>query len=320
MDDLNNHQLILLATLVSFVTSIATGIITVSLLQQAPATVTQTVNRVVERTIERVVTGTSTPEVPRTITQEVTKEVTVYAKEDDLLVSAVEKNQPRVALIYPVTSTATGTKQLGTGIVVSRDGVIATTLSTIAPDGTLAERYSVVVGERELTAKPIELKGVAKDIALLRIVDLQEKEMLDAVVFGSKVDPKIGQTVVVLGGGDGISIFKTVLTRLIYESGASTTSPKILSGLEVTPKIPEGFTGGLVANLDGQTVGMVVWSSEGGKYIILPSARILEAISVLSAAQGKNQGKNENDTQSPTQTAKAEHRSATNFDRNRKLL
>ncbi len=54
VEDLNKNQIILLTLLVSFVTSIATGIVTVTLIDQAPAPVAQTINQIVERTIERV--------------------------------------------------------------------------------------------------------------------------------------------------------------------------------------------------------------------------------------------------------------------------
>ena len=43
-DDLNKNQIILLTLLISFVTSIATGIITTSLLQEAPVEVTRNIN------------------------------------------------------------------------------------------------------------------------------------------------------------------------------------------------------------------------------------------------------------------------------------
>jgi uncharacterized membrane-anchored protein YitT (DUF2179 family) len=54
MEDLNKNQIVLLTLLVSFVTSIATGIMTTSLLQVAPVEVTRNINRIVEKTIETV--------------------------------------------------------------------------------------------------------------------------------------------------------------------------------------------------------------------------------------------------------------------------
>ena len=48
MEHLTKQQIILLALLVSFVTSIATGIVTVSLINQAPAGTTNTVERIIE--------------------------------------------------------------------------------------------------------------------------------------------------------------------------------------------------------------------------------------------------------------------------------
>ena len=74
MQDLNKSQLILLALLISFVTSIASAIATVSLMEQVPAPVTQTINRIVKNTIERVVPDNSkkpalSPEETQLLTQ-----------------------------------------------------------------------------------------------------------------------------------------------------------------------------------------------------------------------------------------------------------
>ena len=55
MHELNKSQLILLALLISFVTSIATGIATVSLMQQAPASITAPINKIVQQTVQKIV-------------------------------------------------------------------------------------------------------------------------------------------------------------------------------------------------------------------------------------------------------------------------
>ena len=53
--ELNKSQLIMLAILLSFITSIATGIVTVSLMQQMPVNVTAPINRIVQQTVEKIV-------------------------------------------------------------------------------------------------------------------------------------------------------------------------------------------------------------------------------------------------------------------------
>src|SRR3989344_7261533 len=95
IDDLSKSQLLLLTLLVNFVMSIATGIVTVSLLDEAPATVTQTVNRIVEHTIETVVPSTETASV-----------ATAQPSEEDLLVAAVQGASVRTVNVYTDATTS----------------------------------------------------------------------------------------------------------------------------------------------------------------------------------------------------------------------
>ena len=54
MEHLTKAQIVLLTLFVSFVASMATGIVVVTLMDQAPDPVNQTITNVVERTIEKI--------------------------------------------------------------------------------------------------------------------------------------------------------------------------------------------------------------------------------------------------------------------------
>ncbi len=288
MEELNNHQMILLTMFVSFVVSIATGIITVAMLQVAPQTLTQTVSRVVEHTIERVVTGTTTPErsTPGSTITNVTKE-TVYAKEDDLVIAAVEKNQPRVVQIYG-GSIASSTVPLTIGFVVSRDGLIATEPKSLLGEGVAKESYTITIAGKSYGAAPVPGQESGNlPVYFLKIAKLAASDTLDSVTYGRTEDPKLAQTVVVLGGSDGTGVFKTTLSRLRYSKNNSTTTPiQYLVGIETLPRIPEQNAGGLVVNLDGQVVGIVIPdSTDSTKSLIYPISRILEFVGAKNQAK-----------------------------------
>src|SRR5882757_4343456 len=121
IENLNKSQIILLTLLVSFVTSIATGIVTVSLMDQAPPAIAQTVNRVVERTVEKVMPAVQTAAIGQT--------KTVVIKESDLIAQSIVQVRPSVVSIY--SSDATGTRVfLGLGLVLTKSGnIVADTKS-----------------------------------------------------------------------------------------------------------------------------------------------------------------------------------------------
>lgn len=121
IEELNKFQLILLALLVSFVTSIATGIVTVTLLAQAPPGVTQTINRVVEQTIQTVV-----PEATSTkpaVTQ------TIVVKEDDLITGSIASALLKTGRVFGGMSTTSPVvglaAQIAPGVLVTDSAIVS---------------------------------------------------------------------------------------------------------------------------------------------------------------------------------------------------
>src|ERR1035437_463424 len=131
MENLTKQQIILLTLLVSFVTSIATGIVTVALMNQAPVGVVQTINRVIEKTIQTVT-------APSKEIQTVVKE-TVTVNTDDQIVSAVASTSKSVIRIYRTNTDPSSASNamifVGLGAVVSDDGIVATDNSLISDGG-----------------------------------------------------------------------------------------------------------------------------------------------------------------------------------------
>ena len=115
LEQLTKHQILLLTLLVSFVTSIATGIVTVSLMDQAPEGVTRIINQIVERTVETVVPDTQGAAVAAT-------EKTVVVQQDELVPQSIAAVQKSVIRIVREGDSDT----IARGVIVSSSGLAVT--------------------------------------------------------------------------------------------------------------------------------------------------------------------------------------------------
>jgi len=287
MENLTKQQLILLALLVSFVTSIATGIVTVALMSQAPVGVVQTINKVVERTVETVVGPTKE-------TQTVVKE-TIVVSTDDQIVSAVEKNKNSLIRIYRTnTDPSSGSNSMvfvGLGAIISTDGMIATDNNLISDGG----KYFITNSDNKLIDLSILRSVSGEQVALLKIKNDEKNPVKYNAVSISKNDLKLGQSVIYIGGEskDSVStgIVSTLSVKQIQPTDNSTSTPVTTKISSIETSVPANFiSGGLLLNLSGELVGIkAIYMDSSKSDLFTPSQDIQNALNALADSQKKAQ-------------------------------
>ncbi len=240
---MNKSQMILLALLVSFVTSIATGIVTVTLMDQAPPGVTQTINRVVERTVEKVVPGEPQEQI---IVKEVPITVPVTVNQDDLVAKVIETASSGVAQIADDRG-----KILGSAVLIQPAGFLVT-VAKLLPRLVVGQEYKVVIaGGNELTAKLMKV-STDHDIALLKIEGAVPEGLAGFSLAETDILP--GQTVIAFGVNEDNLITATggvvsSLTPLEAEASSDII-------LVQTTAVTDQNRGGPVLNTQGKIVGI----------------------------------------------------------------
>jgi hypothetical protein len=232
LEELSKSQLILLTILVNFVTSVATGILTVSLLDHAPKLVTQTVNRVVERTIETVAAAAPAvvPQAPAPSNQ-------------DLVTAAIGAAAMRAVALY-AADTGTSTPALAIGTYLPKSRAVATAFREDLPKKVLIEFTTGVHLPASLSRQggQIMIYGFADDASL--------PKMTSPVLVPSS-ELRLGQTVLAIGSDGSAS---TGIVARVSSKGIATSLPDIgigstavdLSGNLVG--IATGFTPGLLTS------------------------------------------------------------------------
>lgn len=260
MESLNNNQIVLLTLLVSFITSIATGIVTVTLIDQAPPAVTQTINRVVERTIEKVVPGE-----PKVST--VVKEVPVIVTEEQLIVDVISKASPSIVRVADSDG-----HFITSGFVVSTDGLVLTTSNVlpVATSTAISNGYTILLADgTKFMARRIE-QTAAPSIAVLKLTSLPAGlKALDILATDTADADKIlpGQTIVAVGVTESgqINVSGGIVSTVFSQDDGHTELVK-------TNAANASNLGGPLLNLKGKVIGL---DKEAG---IAVSAKMLQQV------------------------------------------
>lgn len=241
MEDLTKHQLILIVLLVTFVTSIATGIMTFTLLSEAPVEVTQTINRVIERTIEKV--------VPAVVGQPEKVITTVVVNEEDRVLEAIAKNEKSIVRLK-----ATGANGVevfaGLGLVISADGTTVTDLRSY----NAASAYRIFFSDGKIYPIGKVFTDNTNGLVFIK-TDVPKNESpkytFYPAVFGDSDGLKIGQTLVAISGRDSNAASIGRIYQLTFGDDKKTVT-SILSDI----KISKAHFGSPALNLSGEVVGL----------------------------------------------------------------
>jgi hypothetical protein len=285
MEKLTKQQIVLVTLLVSFVTSIATGIVTVALMDQAPAGVTQTINRVVERTIEKVVT----PPTNNTAAAVVTRE-TVVVKEDDKIVESVDKNKNSVVRIYTDAGDASLRVFIGLGTLVTKEGLIAT--GDVFGDPN-AKYVATIDNNKFYSLNVLPRKETNKFYFLKIIQDEKNPITFTPVIFSDSDGLKLGQTVIAWGGQVQNSVSTGIVSSVVdvegktaVASSTTATSTNITSreivAINTNVNLADSLPGGPLLSLYGEVVGLRISPNISDKYTFLPSNVLKKEVSEMT--------------------------------------
>lgn len=306
MEDLTKQQFIILVILVSFVSSLFTGIVTISLMNQAPGQITQTIQKVVER-------SASLENSQKPLQKKEAQELELGALSRDVLIGdIVNRVSPAVVSIIatkdiPIIEqyfvnpfsddlfgkvfpelqipqyrqNGTEKKQVssGTGFFVSEDGFLITNKHVVADREA---EYSVVTNEGKTMTAKVVARDPMHDMAVLKI----EGKNFQHISLGNSDSIKVGQTAIAIGNALGefqntVSIgVISGLKRNITASGGGSGVEELTDVIQTDAAINPGNSGGPLLNLKGEAVGLNTAIAQGAQNIgfALPINQIKKGI------------------------------------------
>jgi hypothetical protein len=208
IEKLTKHQIVLLTLLVSFVTSIATGIVTVSLMNQAPPEVTRTINQIVQQTVEKVVPAV-TPTAQSQGAAVVTKETTVVVKNDDLIAQSIAAAQKGIVRLVSLNDPGT---LLARGIVVDGKGTVFSDRVALESMGTV--NFEAILPDGSRVPAVMRIPVATSTVAILDLKLASSSTPLVPIPLVDLSKLQLGQSVIYIGGTGGDTVSTGVVAKL----------------------------------------------------------------------------------------------------------
>lgn len=252
LEQLTKHQIILLTLLVSFVTSIATGIVTVSLMDQAPPGVTRVVNQIVEHTVEKVVPATQGAAAVTTT------EKTVVVKDDDLTAQSISSVQKAIIRI-----TVTGGKDLvARGVITNAQGMALTDATALL--NSKAESFEAILSSGERVPVLKVTTSTTSPIAQLTLGVGTSTGFVPATL-GTVSNLRLGQSIIRIGGIGSDTVGSGVIASLPKSEDGSQK--------EIQASVSSATPGSILMTLFGEVIGIATGDSSltGDDFYSIPN-------------------------------------------------
>lgn len=200
-------------------------------------------------------------------------ETRVLIDEESAVVSVVEKVSPSVVSIavenrqlfdpfFGIPRQSERQSGIGTGFVVSKDGLIMTNKHVVASD---REKYTVVITDNDGNKKEYEVKSISRDPSALNDMALIKVDASDLVPLelGDSDQLKVGQKVIAIGNALG-RFENTVTTGVVSGLGRGVSpidpstgvSENLEDLIQTDAAINPGNSGGPLVNSSGQVIGI----------------------------------------------------------------
>ncbi|MDR3571549.1 MAG: S1C family serine protease [Candidatus Pacebacteria bacterium] len=252
IEKLTKSQIVLLTLLVSFVTSIATGIVTVSLMQQAPPAIAETVNRVIENTIETVATSSKSQTASAATTQK-----TVIVNEADQIAQAVKQISPSIVRIYSLDDQP---QFEGLGVVTNASGTIAADIHS------LGDQASAIVQTQD--GAKIRAFVISRDpssgLLYLSPATTSSPAMTWTPAQKAANAPVLGQLVIAIEGISTVRISQGLVTEIMPADSSTQFPEAIVTDIDSSAIQPGSVIIDSTANIVGVSTGVSRTSSPSG--------------------------------------------------------